>query len=191
MTESRHPTRRSLRLQGYDYSQPDAYFVTIVVQDRINLFGDIAGGEMQLNDPGRMIEKWWIELSNKFPAIELDEHIIMPNHSHAVIWLVWADLRVGPGRQAVSSVEGLIDNNKAVSLPSIMQWFKTMTTNDYIRGVKQHNWKPFPGKLWQRSYYDHVVRDDVDLDNIRRYIQGNPVLWEQDSENPMNGGSHK
>ncbi len=198
MKTQRHPIRRPMRLQGHDYALPDAYFVTIVIQDRKCLLSTMVDGEAQLNDAGRMIDKWWQELTNKFPSVELDEYIIMPNHFHALLWIVGADLRVGPGPGKDGYVGADLrvgpgpGNNpdqsrkKPTTLPEIMQWFKTMTTNEYIRCVRQNNWPPFPGKLWQRNYYDHIVRDDIDLNNIRRYIQENPVLWEQDNENPKN-----
>ena len=191
MTDLNLPRRHLLRLQGFDYSQPNAYFVTIVLEGRKCLLGDIFDGEMHPSDAGRMIEKWWNELTNKFHSIELDDFTIMPNHFHGLLWLVGADLGVGPGLGASSDQSNFSKKEKvSVSLPAVMQWFKTMTTNEYIRGVKLSGWTPFPGKLWQRNYYDHVVRDDIDLDNIRRYIKGNPILWEQDNENPHGAKSH-
>jgi len=88
--------RRSIRLQDYDYAQNGAYFVTICTQDRANRFGEIAEGEMVLNSAGKMIEKWWYELGRKFPEIDLDAFVIMPNHVHGVIVIVGADLCVCP-----------------------------------------------------------------------------------------------
>lgn len=176
--ERRH--RRSIRLCEYDYSQDGAYFVTICTQDRACLFGDITDGRMAVNDAGRMIEKWWLELNRKFSTIETDEYIIMPNHFHGIVVIVGADLRVcpvpayAPGRGA----------NAGSPLPSIIQWFKTMTTNEYIRGVKSCGWAPFTGKLWQRNYYEHIIRDERSLTRIREYIDNNPIQWETDRENP-------
>ena len=191
MTDLNLPRRHLLRLQGFDYSRPNAYFVTIVLEGRKCLLGDIFDGEMHPSDAGRMIEKWWNELTNKFHSIELDDFTIMPNHFHGLLWLVGADLGVGPGLGASSDQSNFSKKEKvSVSLPAVLQWFKTMTTNEYIRGVKLSGWTPFQGKLWQRNYYDHVVRDDIDLDNIRRYIKGNPILWEQDNENPRGAKSH-
>lgn len=91
------PHRQSIRLRDYDYSQNGAYFVTICCQNKACLFGEIVNGEVRLNDAGKMVEKWWRELANKFPAIELDEFIIMPNHFHGIVVIVGADLRVCPG----------------------------------------------------------------------------------------------
>ncbi|PIP37481.1 MAG: hypothetical protein CO107_06885 [Deltaproteobacteria bacterium CG_4_9_14_3_um_filter_51_14] len=166
--------RRSVRLQGYDYSRAGAYFVTVCAHNRACLFGDIVDGEMQLNDAVRMVEQWWAELNNKFPHIETDEYVIMPNHFHGIIILVGADLRVRPHSGA----------HAGAPLPTIIQWFKTMTTNAYIHGVKTNGGAPFPGKLWQRNYYEHIIRNDDELNRIREYIVNNPAKWALDRENP-------
>ena len=97
--------RRSIRLQGYDYNQPGAYFVTICIQDREDLLGQIRNGEMIYNDAGRMVTKWWLEIPHKFPLIEIDEFIVMPNHFHGIVIMVepdsvGADLRVRPDSEA-------------------------------------------------------------------------------------------
>lgn len=171
--------RRSIRLHGYDYSQGGAYFVTVCAQNREYLFGEIADGEMRLNDAGKMVERWWYELMNKFPESETDEHIVMPNHFHGIVIIVGADLRVCPesGRTHRSAP------TMGASLPRIMQWFKTMTTNEYIRGVKQYGWQTFVGRLWQRNYYEHIIRDGESLNKIREYIVNNPMQWALDREN--------
>ena len=164
--------RRSIRLKGYDYSSNGAYYVTIVTQGREHFFGHITNKEMVLNDAGQMIVKWWNELPNKFPNIELGTMVIMPNHFHNIIHIVGADLRVRPN-----------DETPKPSLPQIIQWFKTMTTNEYIRGVKQFNWKPFNRKLWQRDYYEYIIRNERELQQKTDYILDNPSRWEDDKEN--------
>ena len=213
--------RRSIRLRGYDYARAGAYFVTIVMQGRECLLGNVAEGEMALNDAGRMIEKWWLELNHKFPSVDTDEYVVMPNHFHGIVVItptdnVGADLRVGPvggeyadrgehagGEHAGSPLPANTESGQCVELgehldrgehaggehagsplPTIIQWFKTMTTNEYIRGVKQLGWPPFPGKLWQRNYYEHIIRDERDLERIRAYIANNPHQWALDGENP-------
>ena len=167
--------RRSIRLQDYDYSRNGAYFVTICVQDREFLFGDIVEDEMRLNDAGRMVERWWVELGNKFPSVKTDKDIVMPNHFHGIIVTVGADMRVRPDRTGA---------HIGAPLPEIVQWFKTMTTNEYIRGVKQHGWIPFRRQLWQRNYYERVIRNEDELTRIRQYIADNPAQWAYDRENP-------
>jgi len=143
--------------------------VTVCIQGKICLFGDIADGAMQMNDAGRMAEKWWIELNHKFDNVETDEYVVMPNHFHGIIMLTIAN-----------PIQGA---HTGAPLQEIMQWFKTMTTNEYIRGVKQKGWPPFPGKLWQRSYYDHIIRNENELNLAREYIMYNPIRWPKDKYN--------
>ncbi len=180
--------RRSIRLKGYDYSSEGAYYITIVAQGRECLFGEIVYGGMILNDAGQMIVKWWNELPNKFPNIVLGEFVVMPNHFHGIIFImetVGADLRVCPDdEENVSAQKGEhVGSPPRTSLSRIIQWFKTMTTNEYIRGVKQLNWKPFVGKLWQRNYYEHIIRNEKDLQRIADYIVANPSRWNEDDNN--------
>ncbi|MSQ17392.1 MAG: hypothetical protein EXR54_07490 [Dehalococcoidia bacterium] len=121
--------------------------------------------------------------------VRADEYCVMPNHFHGIVTIVepdqsshvGADLRVCPGLPPPQ------DAHAGASLPQIMQWFKTMSANDYIRGVGQQGWAPFPGKLWQRNYYEHVIRDDAELSRVREYIASNPAKWYLDAENPQAG----
>ena len=175
--------RRSTRLRGYDYSQPGAYFVTICTQDRAALFGEIKDGEMRLNDAGRMVERWWVDLANKFQSVKIDKYVVMPNHFDGIVSIVGADLGVCPGAGARNS-SGEKGAHVGAPLPQIIQWFKSMTTNEYIRGVRRLGWPAFSGKLWQRGYYDHIIRSDQALDRIREYIVNNPAKWGEDPENP-------
>lgn len=153
-----YPQRKSTRLKGYDYTQSGAYFVTICLQNRLCLFGDVTDDVMVRNPAGEMVAELWLRANDKFPDIELDHFVVMPNHFHAIV-LLHAD---------------------NVSLLDVVQWFKTMTTNAYIRGVKSHDWLPFEGKLWQRSFHDHIIRDEAGLNTIRSYILTNPSLWQKD-----------
>ncbi len=168
--------RQSMRLKDYDYASDGAYFITICAQNKKYMFGDVIDGKMVLNSAGEMIKKWIFELKNKFENIELDECIIMPNHIHLIIFIMNT---VVAGEHTGSPIRY---NN----IPQIVQWFKTMTTNEYIRNVKQNNWKPFDRKLWQRNYYDRVIRNEKELDKIRKYIFENPLKWELDKNNPEN-----
>ena len=188
--------RRSLRLKGYDYARAGVYFVTMCAQHRQVLF-----------DPGpvrEMIQCWWDKLPDKFPNLETDTFVIMPNHIHGLIVLaaagttgadVGADPRVGPPSHDTGQSHGIaptdtghtdVGAHTGAPLPTIVQWFKTMTTNEYIRGVKELGWAPFPGKLWQRNYYEHIVRNERALNAIREYIRNNPLKWALDMDNPEN-----
>jgi putative transposase len=173
--------RKSIRLRGYDCSRQGRYFITLCCQGREHRFGNIENGLLILNDAGSMIEKWHRELANKFPGIELGEYIIMPNHFHAIIIIsgnpVWADPRVRPDIMGDHVGSPRLDRP---SLSRIVQWFKTMTTNEYIRGVKNLGWDRFDGKLWQRDYYEHIIRDEKAYLAISNYIINNPANWIDD-----------
>ncbi len=162
------------------------------VQNRECLFGHITDDDMCLNDGGRMAGRWWLEIKNKFDVVEIDAFTVMPNHFHGIIMIEGATIApiqnniVGA---ALCGRPGFTDGQPhrvAPTLGTIMDWFKTMTTNEYIRHVKQNDWQPFPGKLWQRNYYERVIRNEEELNRIREYIMYNPALWAEDEDNPVN-----
>lgn len=193
--------RKSIRLQGYDYAQAGLYFVTICVQNRACLFGDIIDGELKLNDAGKMISTWYYELEHKFPNIKCGSHIVMPNHFHCILHNVGADLRVCPNNtdlhfcsnngHSPENVQSLNNGQSHRIAPTgsplhrVVQWFKTMTTNEYIRNVKIYNWNRFNGKLWQRNYWEHIIRNEKSHQNISEYIVNNPMKWNEDKLNPV------
>ena len=180
--------RRSIRLRDYNYSLAGAYFVTICTLNRECLFGTIHDNAITLNDAGRMIEAWWEKLPHKFPTIDRDVSVVMPNHFHGIMAIVGAAPCGRPASGRISPASDQIPRGRphrgAPALGDIIDWFKTMTTNAYIRGVNQCRWQPFPGKLWQRNYFEHIIRDENDLNSIREYIITNPVRWADDEENP-------
>lgn len=283
--------RRSIRLKGYDYAQAGRYFVTFCVKDREHFFGEIINDEMHLNDAGIMIEKWYLELENKFPKIQCHEYIVMPNHFHAIIQIVdilgnhtisnetnnlnspnmfdmgrgepmcspetsnepnnmdspkmsdagrgepmcspktsnesntfdtgrgelmsspemsdesnnmdspeMSDTTILPDIKSNHVIQGrhvglpqqsaqpslsqskpILGEHKDSPLWEVVQWFKTMSTNEYIRGVKTLDWERFNGKLWQRNYYEHIIRNDESCERIATYIINNPKNWNNDS----------
>ena len=166
--------RHSIRLKEYDYSQPGAYFFTVVTTGRTSLFGKIVNGEMDLNELGRIVLAAWMDLPNHYPYIELGTFVIMPNHVHGIVVFttetndanhVVAGLRPTPMRRH--------------GLPEIMRAFKSFSArrvNEDL-GTMGH-------PLWQRNYYEHVIRDEKEWDRIRQYVESNPLRWEQDHENP-------
>lgn len=188
--------RTSIRLKGYDYSLPGCYFVTICVQDRACLFGEIIGSDMVLNDAGLMVNKWCSEIPHKFKDIALETFIVMPNHFHAIIINtglhhvpVGADLRVCPDineeysakdEQNVVAEQVASGEHIASSLDVVIQWFKTMTCNDYIRGVKQHKWPEFRYRLWQRNCFEHIIRNEEDYINTKYYVNSDAANWAKD-----------
>ena len=180
--------RKSIRLKGYDYSQAGLYFITICCQNKVHLFGNVINKQMILNDAGKMIEKWFNELQNKFPDVKCHEMVVMPNHIHFIIenvGSVGADLRVCPNDSNISKTEKrvseILGEHAGSPLHRVLQWFKTMSTNEYIRGVKNNNWIPFDGKLWQRNYWEHIIRNDQSYQKISDYIINNPSKWNDDT----------
>lgn len=176
-------SRKTTRLRDYDYSQPGFYFITICTQDHRNLLGEIVDGEMQLNAVGETVECWWQRLPERY-HVQLDCYVVMPNHFHGVVVIPDED---GTG----AHIDAETGAHIGAPLQQIVRWFKTMTTNEYLRGVKTHHWRPFEKRLWQRNYYEHVIRGDKDLAAIREYICNNPLKWELDSENPENICPHE
>ena len=161
--------RKSIRLKNYDYSSNGYYFVTICVQNREKLFGEIVGTTLcgRPNNPDKIITKWLLELENKFKGIKIDEYVVMPNHIHFII-------------KRTGDHTGSTGDHIGSPLRDIIGWFKTMTTNEYIAGVKSGKFIPFKGRLWQRNYYEHIIRNYDDYINIAEYIQNNPLKWEYD-----------
>jgi putative transposase len=195
--------RRSLRLRGYDYGAAGAYFVTICTQDRACLFGEVIGGSMRPNDAGRMVAARWSGLPARFAGVEIDMFVVMPNHLHGIVVLRddgtattgaptrGATTRVAPTGRDSSVGAPLVgapsDVPARIRLGAIVGAFKSITTVDYIRGVGECGWPAFRGRLWQRNYHEHVVRDEASLNRIRRYIDENPLRWGFDDENPDRG----
>jgi len=172
MTENpgKKHNRRSIRLQGFDYSRPGTYFVTLCSQNRECLFGNIVDGEMRLNDMGRMVADTWEWLAEQYDHVTLDEWVIMPNHVHGLIVLT-DDCR-GGSRTAPTG--------KRKPVGRLIGAFKTVSTKR-INELRQT-----PGdKLWQRNFWEHIVRDESEWHRIREYIQDNPAQWKQDQLNDL------
>lgn len=187
--------RRSIRLKEYDYSQAGGYYVTIVTWHRELLFGEIVNAESQLNKVGKIVEWEWLELSKRLPYVELGVHVVMPNHFHGILFIhepVGAtrqvQTRINPSTAILQTdtMEGIVGSPlprgpKPASLGAIISQFKSRVTK---RIWKFSEFKNTP--IWQRNYYEHILRDETDLQNKTEYIQANPLLWDQDDENPIN-----
>jgi REP element-mobilizing transposase RayT len=148
--------RRSIRWKGYDYSSCGVYFITICTHDREHLFGDIVDGQMHLNELGDIADYHWQKLSKYHPQIEIDESIVMPNHLHGIIVIVEP-------------------SSDKTAIAEIIRGFKTFSAREInkircLRGVP----------LWQRNYFDRVIRSETELDNVRQYIINNPQNWQKD-----------
>jgi REP element-mobilizing transposase RayT len=201
--------RRLVRLAGYDYSKTGAYFVTVCTQDRACLFGVVTeDGAMCWNDAGQMVVAQWVALADRFPAVEIDTFVVMPNHLHGIVWIcdskpahrantnrattrVGATTRVAPtgvgngGPVGAGLVPARPNQDRRPTLGGVVGAFKSVTTVAYTRGVKAAGWPGFRGRLWQRNYYEHIIRNDESLRRIRHYIQDNPARWVFDRENPQ------
>jgi putative transposase len=168
--------RRSIRLQNYDYSQPGAYFVTICTHKKRFLFGQIANGEMHYNKTGYLVQSIWEYLPVRFPAIQLDTFIVMPNHIHGIITI--GKDRVGVIHELPLPKTRL--QRRRMLLPKINGYFKMNTAK---RVNKMHDTRGT--KLWQRNYYEHVIRNEDELLRTRKYILNNPARWFEDPDNPI------
>ncbi|MEW5830800.1 MAG: transposase [Chloroflexota bacterium] len=186
--------RRSIRLKGYDYAQAGSYFVTIVTFQRECLFGDVVDGEMRLNDFGKIVQWEWLELSRRFRYLELGAHMIMPNHLHGVLNFhqTVGATRLGLTDASVINVSlpaiNSDDNDgsplqpngpKPASLGAIIGQFKSRVTKRLWK-IPSLNGIP----IWQRNYYEHIIRNADEMDRIHRYIESNPSRWDEDDENP-------
>ncbi len=167
--------RQSIRLKDYDYSENGYYFVTICAKDRIEYFGKIINGKMVLNEMGKITDQCWREIPKHFPDVLLDEYIVMPDHIHGVIAIGKQNPIVG--NENFRSLRGW-RGAKSRSLSSIIRGFKIGVTKWHC----QNNYD----FAWQKSFYDHIIRNEKSLNKIREYIRNNPPRWELDRNNPEN-----
>ena len=185
--------RRSIRLKGYDYASAGGYFITIVAWRRECLFGDVINGKMRLNKIGKIVQWEWLELSKRLSYVTLGAHMVMPNHFHGILFI---HENVGATRQGLSKSRSNVEPEHLIttdgidgsplprgpqpaSLGAILAQFKSRVTK---RIWKIPEFKETP--IWQRNYYEHIIRNDHDLQNKTDYINANPLLWDQDDENP-------
>lgn len=177
--------RRSIHLPGYDYASAGAYFVTLVTAQRACLFGDVVNRVVVLNDLGKIADECWRAIPEHFPNVDLGAHIIMPNHGHGIIVIRADELPNDVGAQQCCAPTPVETNEnphkinvKPGSLGAIIRSFKSAVS---YRINKEHN---ITG-IWQRNYYERIIRNEREMDAIWRYIESNPVNWNQDEENPV------
>ena len=205
--DSRH--RRSIRLRGYDYALVGAYAFTLCAEGRVCLLGEVTGDTMRLSAAGEMIWRLWDTLPGRFPGLDLDEFIVMPNHVHGILVLAGDyrgvhqegdhkdrpyDAASGRGEPCVrpSCIRPLPPDERSArphgtatgSIGRILQALKSLATHEYIIGVREHGWLAFEGRLWQRNYYEQIIRRQRELDAIREYIANNAAQWAADRDNP-------
>jgi len=208
--------RKSIRLQGYDYSLSGVYFITICTQNRQRLFGEIIAGQMLMNDTGKVAQQCWLDIPLHFPHAELNEFVIMPNHIHGIIVLHGSGI-VGANNdspnadstktnnhtpQMIAQPQNPSTNDSAnndapairanndsplrncngttKTIGAIVRGYKIGVTKWYRANINIH-------ELWQRNYWEHIIRDENELFRIRSYIKNNPINWERDKLNGENG----
>ena len=164
--------RRSIRLKGYDYSQSGLYFITLCAVNKICMFGNVVDGKMQLNDIGQLVEQEWLNTINiRHNDVRLHNYIVMPNHFHAII-----EIRRGESHSPQTINEGNINEN---DLPQRMK-SPSKTVGAIVRGFKGAISRQLGYSIWQRNYYEHIIRTDASYRHISNYIENNPTKWQSD-----------
>ncbi len=173
--------RRSIRLKGYDYSQEGAYYITICCHDRKHFFGRINNRKMKLNSFGKIAHTQWEQLPERFPNIELDEFQIMPNHMHGIIVIahVGAPLAGAQNTGAQNLDERRARASHAPTVGEMIGAYKSIVADKCLELWKSNRPDEMLGKLWQRNFFEHIIRDEHSLNNIREYIVCNPENWER------------
>lgn len=152
------PQRKRLRLKHFDYNSNGAYFITICTQGRKTLFSPVGADSIS----ARMLKKSFEEIIGKYKAVSAPIYVVMPNHFHAIITISREDMESSP------------------TVSQIVQEFKRYSTIEYIKLVKSGLASPFDRQVWQRSFFDHVIRNQNDYDEIYKYIYENPLSWQYD-----------
>ena len=164
------PKRKLQRLKDYDYSQNNAYFITICTHNKFHLFGEIVNAETIINQYGEFVSQTWFDLENHNADIMLDKMIVMPNHFHGIIQIV------GNGLEPFCEPE-----NVRHGIPEIIRQLKTFSSKRINEYRRRNGLEPFPtGALWQKSYYDHIIRNEAEYQKIWKYIDENPMKWAED-----------
>lgn len=186
MNQNNAPHRRTVRLKNYDYSQPGAYFVTLCTSHRRQMFGDIHDGLMRLNAVGRLAAAQWLQLPKRFPDLELGEWVIMSNHIHGILVITG---RGEASQQNSFTLPTTSDKDASPlrpngtipgSIGAIIQNYKSVVSRKIANQGEEKR-----GSIWQRNYYEHVIRNERELQAITDYILTNPQNWDKDTENQI------
>ncbi len=176
--------RNSLRLKGYDYSQPGEYFVTVCTKDRKCVLGEVMSEKVRFSEVGKIVGECWHTIPDHFPNTKVGAFQIMPNHVHGIIQIKENTRRgeVSSPKKEDSPKSGKGDETsplRKISLGDVVAYFKYQATKQ----INQMS-GTFGKKVFQRNYHDHVIRDDIDHYFVERYIELNPIMWELDADNP-------
>jgi len=180
--------RRSIRLQGYDYSREGLYFITICCQDRAYLFGEIAEGEMILNSYGEIAESEWRRTNEIRDNVELHEFVVMPNHFHSIIEIKFqkGNNEIGKFQSPSQTIGAIIRGFKIATIKKIKDFILISDKENMSTGELQfaptptEKIKELDFKIWQRNYYEHIIRNDQSYERISDYIRDNPKRWNKD-----------
>lgn len=178
--------RRSIRLQGYDYSQEGLYFITICCQDRAHLFGEIVDGEMILNSYGEIAQKEWQNTSTIRDNVVLHEFVVMPNHFHSIIEIKFqkGNNEIGKFQSPSQTVGAIIRGYKIAAIKKIKDYIlgkeKSKGELQFAPTAPTEKIKELDFKIWQRNYYEHIIRNDQSYERISDYIRDNPKRWKED-----------
>src|SRR6266700_5785077 len=178
------PRRKQIRLRGYDYAFPGVYFVTICSAGKRPVFGSIRGESVVLSHEGEIVRSEWIALPERFSRLVLDEFVIMPNHLHGVLAFVGhaGGASPSPTTGNTTTKPGGAASGGVSPSPTLFEAIGAFKSISTIKVNRLLGRRGVP--LWQRSYYEHIVRTGEDLRKIQRYILENPLMWSLDPENP-------
>lgn len=178
--------RQSIRLRGFDYSREGVYFISLCAHNRECFFGEVNGENILLNDFGLIVQEEWLQSAIIRKEIELDTFVVMPNHFHGIVCITNAAVGATgrsplPSQAPTSSQVPVIAGPAPKSLGALIAGFKSSVTK------RINMLRDTPGMpVWQRNYYERIVRDDKELNAIRQYIRDNPMKWHLDKDNPVN-----
>ena len=176
--------RKSIRLKDYDYSREGAYFITICTYNRKCVLGNVINGKMTLNQFGNIVLECWNSLTGRYTNIELDKFLVMPNHVHGIIKIID---NVGTIHELPLQRENCMNQQierRRMLIPKVVGYFK-MNAAKQINIARNTSGMP----LWQKNYYEHIIRNVDKLNKIKEYIQNNPLKWHLDRENPERTGN--
>ena len=181
--------RRSIRLRGYDYSSPGVYFITICTFQKECFLGKIKIGQIELNDFGEIVEREWEKSFQIRKEIRYDSYVIMPNHLHGIIIIVGArgstpnNIDLQNKKADIPNNTGLVNIKNRVNCHLPLQ-MKPKSLSSFVAGFKSNVSRKIGFSIWQRNYYEHIIRDEKELNKYRQYIKNNPSKWDEDEENP-------
>lgn len=161
--------KNSLRYRGYDYGSPGTVFVTVCSHNRHRLFGKVCDGVMHLNTQGQLVRECWEDIPDRYPDLEMDEVVVMPDHLHAIV-------HVGV-EMAATETQFLVSQ--------AIRSFKSRTVRIWADHVKRDDWPRYTRKLWQRSFNDVILNLDRPIDEVREYILSNPARWQAKQDGQM------